>query len=222
MVEAFRYSPAEACSTARAWSLRSTRGCFDCGEVAAAAAGDEVVAEGDAEKFVQIRLIGIHCDCELHWKSGTATVPSVSHSKACRFAAARLGSEGNLTGHSVLGSALTLRFQRFGLLSSRRSVEIGRSGRRHEAKANNCVEVTLGWRLPLLAPDSQLSPHFDACLRSCPTASPDGCRTIRIQATYFSGAMEGHSDCKLIGEVESSCEAVICPSMEICRSCKVS
>lgn len=203
---------------------RSTHGCFDCDDAAAAvvgAAGDEVVAEGDVEKFVQIRLIEIHCGCELHWMSGTVTVPLACHSKACQFAAVRLESEGNRIGHSVSDSALMLRSQRLGLLSFRHSVELVRSVHKHEAKASNYVEVTLGLRLWLSDLDFQLIQRFDASSLSFLTACPGDCRKIHIQATCFSGAMEGHFDCILIEGVGSSCGEVICPSMEICHSCKV-
>jgi hypothetical protein len=49
----------------------------------------------------------------------------------------------------------------------------------------------------------------------------DSRKVIHIRVTCFSEAMEGHFDCKLIAEVENSCEVVICPSRAIYRSCKV-
>lgn len=93
------------------------------------------------------------------------------------------------------------------------------SARRRVAKVSSCEAATMDFQPVLL----HRSCHCLDASTPLSTRGDHGDRRVtRSRVTYFSVVMEGHFDCKLIAGSVSNCEVVICPSMEICRSCRAS
>lgn len=202
---------------------RVFRDCFDYEYVAddvttavvVAVAEAAVDAASDAAIFVQ-SLAVTRC-CLLHW---TWHYPSACHSTAFRSAADHSVNASNPIVHSTMDLVLMLLLWYSECLHCFHSDEIDRFVRKRVVEVSSCEAATV---------DSQpacLQLHLFHCLDASTPLSTirdhDGRRGTHSRATYFSVEMEGHFDCKLIAGSVSNCEVVICPSMEICRSCKAS
>lgn len=143
--------------------------------------------------------IAIHCDAH------SRAIPSSFHSTTCPFAD-RSASEVPSIVHSTLDSVRMCLWKYFA--AHYRHFDVSAFHYRLGESVSSC-EVA---RQETLALDHCCHFHFDVS-----SLVLSRCKETRSRVTCSFGAMEGHFECKLIAELGSNCEEVICPSMVICR-----